>query len=213
MIKHVLMDVDHTLYPRSSGVEGAMVKLINKFVGDYLGVTPEEAAQMRAQRTAGVYASTLDWLQRKYGFTDIYGYFRAIHPTRFWEHFPKNAELITMLDHMTVPCSIFTNSWANHALNVMDYLEITPCFKKIYDLPFCHFIGKPDPRSFRYVLDDLKLEPDQVLLADDAPETIIEYTKIGGKGVLVDENLKPRQNFPAPIIKEITQLTQFTELF
>ena len=84
---------------------------------------------------------------------------------------------------------------------------------EIYDLPFCHFIGKPDPRSFRYVLDDLKLEPDQVLLADDAPETIIAYTKIGGKGVLVDENLKPRQNFPAPIIKEITQLTQFTELF
>ena len=213
MIKHVLMDVDHTLYPRSSGVEGAMVKLINKFVGDYLGVTPEEAAQMRAQRPAGVYASTLDWLQRKYGFTDIYGYFRAIHPTRFWEHFPKNSELILMLDKLKVPCSIFTNSWSNHALNVMDYLEITPFFKKIYDLPFCHFIGKPDPRSFRYVLDDLKLEPDQVLLADDAPETIIEYTKIGGKGVLVDENLKPRQNFPAPIIKEITQLTQFTELF
>ncbi len=213
MIKHVLMDVDHTLYPRSSGVEGEMVKLINKFVGDYLGVTPEEAAQMRAQRPAGVYASTLDWLQRKYGFTDIYGYFRAIHPTRFWEHFPKNSELILMLDKLKVPCSIFTNSWSNHALNVMDYLEITPFFKKIYDLPFCHFIGKPDPRSFRYVLDDLKLEPDQVLLADDAPETIIAYTKIGGKGVLVDENLKPRQNFPAPIIKEITQLTQFTELF
>ena len=213
MIKHVLMDVDHTLYPRSSGVEGEMVKLINKFVGEYLGVTAEEAARMRAERPAGVYASTLDWLQRKYGFTDIYGYFRAIHPTRFWEHFPKNSELITMLDKLKVPCSIYTNSWSNHALNVMDYLEITPCFKKIYDLPFCHFIGKPDPRSFRYVLDDLKLEPSEVLLADDAPETIIAYTKIGGKGVLVDENLKPRQNFPAPIIKEITQLTQFTELF
>ncbi len=206
MIKHILMDVDHTLYPRSSGVEGEMVKLINKFVGDYLGVTAQEAARMRAQRPAGVYASTLDWLQRKYGFTDIYGYFRAIHPTRFWEHFPKNAELITMLDNLTVPCSIYTNSWANHALNVMDYLEITPFFQKIYDLPFCHFIGKPDPRSFRYVLEDLKLEPSEVLLADDAPETIIAYTKIGGKGVLVDENLKPRQNFPAPIIKEITQL-------
>lgn len=206
MIKHILMDVDHTLYPRSSGVEGEMVKLINKFVGNYLGVTPEEAAKMRAERPKGVYASTLDWLQRKYGFTDIYGYFRAIHPTRFWEHFPKNSELIIMLDKLTVPCSIYTNSWANHALNVMDYLEITPFFKKIYDLPFCHFIGKPDPRSFRYVLDDLKLEPSEVLLADDAPETIIAYTKIGGKGVLVDENLKPRPGFPAPIIKEITQL-------
>ena len=35
MIKHVLMDVDHTLYPRSSGVEGAMVERINRFVGIY----------------------------------------------------------------------------------------------------------------------------------------------------------------------------------
>lgn len=206
MIKHLLLDVDHTLYPRSSGVEGEMVKLINKFVGNYLGVTPEEAAKMRSERPKGVYASTLDWLQRKYGFTDIYAYFRAIHPTRFWEHFPKNAELITMLDSITVPCSIYTNSWANHALNVMDYLEITPFFKKIYDLPFCHFIGKPDPRSFRYVLEDLKLEPEEVLLADDSSETIIAYTKIGGKGVLVDEDLKPRPDFPAPIIKDITQL-------
>jgi len=206
VIKHLLLDVDHTLYPRSSGVEGEMVKLINKFVGNYLGVTPEEAAKMRSERPKGVYASTLDWLQRKYGFTDIYAYFRAIHPTRFWEHFPKNAELITMLDSITVPCSIYTNSWANHALNVMDYLEITPFFKKIYDLPFCHFIGKPDPRSFRYVLEDLKLEPEEVLLADDSSETIIAYTKIGGKGVLVDEDLKPRPDFPAPIIKDITQL-------
>lgn len=183
-----------------------MVKLINKFVGNYLGVTPEEAAKMRSERPKGVYASTLDWLQRKYGFTDIYAYFRAIHPTRFWEHFPKNAELITMLDSIKVPCSIYTNSWANHALNVMDYLEITPFFKKIYDLPFCHFIGKPDPRSFHYVLEDLKLEPEEVLLADDSSETIIAYTKIGGKGVLVDEDLKPRPDFPAPIIKDITQL-------
>lgn len=206
MIKHLLLDVDHTLYPRSSGVEGEMVKLINKFVAGYLGVTPEEAAKMRSERPKGVYASTLDWLQRKYGFTDIYAYFRAIHPTRFWEHFPKNAELITMLDSIKVPCSIYTNSWANHALNVMDYLEITPFFKKIYDLPFCHFIGKPDPRSFRYVLEDLKLEPEEVLLADDSSETIIAYTKIGGKGVLVDEDLKPRPDFPAPIIKDITQL-------
>ena len=46
MIKHVLMDVDHTLYPRSSGVEGAMVVRINKFVGEYLGVSAEEAARM-----------------------------------------------------------------------------------------------------------------------------------------------------------------------
>ena len=83
-----------------------MVARINKFVGAYLGVTAEEAARMRAQRPEGVYASTLDWLQRKYGFTDIYGYFRAIHPTEFWNHFPKNAELITMLDQLKVPCSI-----------------------------------------------------------------------------------------------------------
>ena len=63
MIKHLLLDVDHTLYPRSSGVEGEMVKLINKFVAGYLSVTPEEAAKMRSERPKGVYASTLDWLQ------------------------------------------------------------------------------------------------------------------------------------------------------
>jgi len=57
------------------------------------------------------------------------------------------------------------------------------------------------------------MPPSEVLLVDDAPTTIIAYTKIGGKGVLVDENLKPREDFPAPIIKEITQLTQFAELF
>ena len=59
MIKHLLLDVEHTLYPRSSGVEGEMVKLINKFVAGYLSVTPEEAAKRELLEESGAISINL----------------------------------------------------------------------------------------------------------------------------------------------------------
>ena len=100
-----------------------------------------------------------------------------------------------------------------HAKNVTDYLEITKYFKKIYDLPSFGFKCKPNLSAFTTVLDDLKLPAEEVLLVDDAPKNILAFEKIGGPGVLVDENLKPRENFRAPVINEITQLQKFRELF
>jgi len=211
-IKHILIDVDHTLYPRSSGIEIDMIKLINKFVAGYLGITEEEAAEMRATRPP-IYDSTLDWLQRTYNFTDTTAFFSYIHPTDLWHYFPKNPELVEMMRSIKIPCSIFTNSWHIHAENVTNYLEITPFFKKIYDLPFFKFKCKPNLEAFTTVLDDLQLPAEEILLVDDAPKNILAFEKIGGSGILVDEDLKPRKNFRASIIREITQLQKFKELF
>ena len=106
-----------------------------------------------------------------------------------------------------------TASFDTGAELAIDGASNTKYFKKIYDLPSFGFKCKPNLSAFTTVLDDLKLPAEEVLLVDDAPKNILAFEKIGGPGVLVDENLKPRENFRAPVINEITQLQKFMELF
>lgn len=212
MFKHILFDVDHTLYPKSSNMEAEMIRRINCFVSSFLNIPVEKAAEMRNLRDP-MYDSTLNWLQRKYKFNDEISFFKAIHPTDFENYFAKNPELVKMMSEITVPCSIFTNSWAVHAKNVIGYLEIERFFKKIYDLPFCGFKGKPALSAFKAVLDDLKLESSEVLIVDDSVRTVSAYISIGGKAVLVDEEMDHKEGSSAPAIREITELRKFSELF
>lgn len=205
MIKHILFDVDHTLYPASSGIEEEMIRRLIRFTADFLKVSPEEAAHLRATRDKS-YDSTLDWLRRGYGFNDEQAFFSYIHPTDLENYFPKNRALIEMMENISVPCSVFTNSWSIHAENVLRHLEIEKFFRKIYDLRFCNLVGKPNRSAFEAVLSDLKLPPEEVLLIDDRPGTVTAFMDMGGHGVLVDEKMKKRDGFPAPVIKEITQL-------
>ncbi|MCQ2604166.1 MAG: HAD hydrolase-like protein [Spirochaetia bacterium] len=214
MIKHILVDVDHTLYPRSSNLEPEMIRRINEFVSDYLHISVEEAAELRRNRDTTQYNSTLELLQKKYKFKDELAYFKAIHPTNFTDFFPKNPFLKEMFSKINIPCSIFTNSWSVHAENVINYLEIGKFFNKIYDLRFCDYIGKPDPYSMKKVLADLRLAPEEVMIIDDAPRTILTFMEMGGKEILVDEyQTHNSENFPAPVIRKIDDLTKFKELF
>lgn len=205
MIKHILFDVDHTLYPASSGIEEEMIRRLISFTADFLKVSLEEAAHLRATRDQG-YDSTLDWLRRGYGFNDPSAFFSYIHPTDLENYFPKNPALVEMLEKITVPCSVFTNSWSVHAENVLRHLEIERFFRKIYDLRFCNYVGKPHREAFEAVLADIGLPAGDVLLIDDRPGTVTAFMDMGGQGVLVDEKMKKRDGFPAPVIKEITQL-------
>jgi FMN phosphatase YigB (HAD superfamily) len=81
MIRYILFDLDNTLYPVSSGMEDALQKRIAGYMSSFLGLSPEGAL---GERSAGTtrYGTTLEWLIHEKGFTDIDGYYAAVHPVQ-----------------------------------------------------------------------------------------------------------------------------------
>ncbi len=208
MINYILFDVDNTIYPASSGIGLEMIRRMNIFVSGLLNVSVTEAAEMRRDRDPSLYDSTLSWLMKKYRFTDTESFFSAIHPFDFENYFPKNPLLSEMMENLPIPCSILTNSSAEHAINVTDYLEITPYFENIFDLKFNNFNGKPDKYAFQNVLDFIGKTAENVLFIDDIPRSLESFKNMGGNVLLVDE----RSEFSGsdlPSVEKITDLTLY----
>ena len=189
MIKHILFDADQTLYPASSCMEEEMIRRINTFVAEYLGVTVEEAASFRATRDKK-YNSTLEWLREAKGFSNPESFFSAIHPVDLENYFPKNPDLVSLLSKISVPCSIFSNSWQKHVENILKYLEISHFFTNIFDIIFNNYFEKPHAKAFSNVLSSLGLKPNEVLFIDDIKKSADTFFSLGGNVILVDESGK-----------------------
>jgi len=186
MIKHILFDADQTLYPASSLVEKEMIRRMNIFVAEYLGISIEEAKFLRASRDKK-YNSTLEWLREAKGLNDPEPFFSAVHPDDFENYFPKNPALVSLLSRITVPCSIFTNSWQKHAKNILEYLEISQFFSNIFDIVFNNYFGKPHTSAFTNILDFLGLPPKEALYIEDRKDFTDIFCSLGGNAILVDE--------------------------
>lgn len=214
MIKHIIFDVDKTLYSASSPIEKEMIRRMNIFTSSFLGITPAEAVKLRKERNKK-YDSTLDWLMKAKGLVNTESFFKEIHPTDLENYFPKNPALVKLISSINVPCSILTNSWHTHGKNVASYLEILPYFKNIFDLTFNNYIGKPNLYPFTNMLNHLNLKPEEVLYIDDMKKAINAYYSLGANVILVDEYAPPLfpQTDPYPIIRYITEIEPLLSKF
>jgi putative hydrolase of the HAD superfamily len=97
-----------------------------------------------------------------------------------------------------------------HALRVLERLEIKNQFTKIFDIRYNRFTGKPNPEAYSRVLNDIGQDIRQVLFVEDLPRYHIPFRDMGGQGVLVDEqNLHGDTGLPA--IRGITELKNHIE--
>ncbi len=210
MINYILFDVDNTLYPASCGIGAEMIRRMNIFVSNLLGVSVEKAAEMRRDRDTALYDSTLDWLQKKYGLKDAESFFSYIHPENLENYFPVDINLINMMKKLNLPSSVLTNSSLEHARNVTDYLQITEYFENIYDLKFNNFKGKPNMSAYENVLNALGKKAENVLFIDDIPSYLESFRKMGGNILLVDEN-SDYSDTDMPSVRNITDLSGYLD--
>ena len=208
MINYILFDVDNTLYPASCGIGAEMIMRMNIFVSELLGITVEKAAELRRDREPGMYDSTLDWLQKKYSLKNPEDFFRFIHPEDLENYFPVNNDLKSMMERLSLPSSVLTNSSIEHAKNVTDYLGITDHFENIFDLKFNNFKGKPNKSAYENVLSALGKKANNVLFIDDVPAHLTAFRKMGGNILLVDEKSDYRE-LDIPSIGKITDLENY----
>lgn len=186
MIRHLLLDLDNTLYPASQPIDAGISRRMNEFVATFLGVTFDEALALRAKHMP-LHGSTLEWLCAERGLADKTAYFNYVHPASEIDELTPDPALRPYLASLGVPMSILTNSPMSHASRLLDFYGITDLFAGVYDITWNKTRGKPYPESYLDALDDAGYSVEETLFVDDHPKYARGYKAVGGKAVLVDE--------------------------
>jgi putative hydrolase of the HAD superfamily len=186
-LKHILFDLDDTLYRASSGLFNEIKRRMTAFVAAYFKVDAEQASAIRKDYAAR-YGTTLGGLVGEGGLADPEEFLTAVHPADVSPYIAPDPGLRAMLESLPLPRSIFTNSPLEHAQRVLAQLGVADCFPRIFDIRFCGFRGKPLPESYRSVLAALDLNINEVLFVDDASSYVKGYAELGGPVVQVRED-------------------------
>ena len=142
MLKAIILDLDNTLYPASASMERMIIRHMNEYTSRLLGISFDEARDLRMSRTR-LYGTTLEWLMAEHGFTDSDDYFNYVHPDGEEDTVAADPELGPFLDSLELPLYIFTNAPMEHALRVLDKLQVGDRFQRVFDIRFNGLHGKP----------------------------------------------------------------------
>ena len=209
MIRHVLFDLDCTLYSVRSGLEEKVAERMWQYVASYLGVSPEGAAAER-KKGIGRYGTTLEWLMAEKGFTDIEDYMKKIHPEDEADCLSADPELRKFLEGLPYPCSVLTNAPLFHAERIIGKLGLEGVFKNVFAIEGNGYKGKPHASAFYRALDAIGHRSEEVLFIDDVRRYVEGYLAIGGKGILLDE-LDAHRDYTFQRIGRLYELARFLE--
>jgi putative hydrolase of the HAD superfamily len=215
VLRHLLVDLDDTLYPASSGLREEIVRRMNEFVARFLETDPTTAAEIR-QDLSRRYGTTLSGLIQQFRYTAPDEYLRYTHPVEVEQFLHKDPGLRPALERVRLPMSVLTNSPMEHARRILGFLEISDLFVKIYDIRFNNLQGKPHTSLYTRVLHDVGLGAPEVLLIDNRVDYLLGFQKIGGKVLLVEEGEcsevpGPNRGGEMPCIRSIHQLPDFLD--
>jgi putative hydrolase of the HAD superfamily len=208
-IRYLLVDLDETLYPSSSGMVAEISHRMTRFVAAYLKVDERRAAGIRRELSRR-HGTTLNGLIEEYGLADPETYLEFTHPVEVGRYLRRDPDLVRALSSIMLPMSILTNSPREHAIRVLEYLDILPLFERIFDIRFNELRGKPDPEVYLKVLEELGRQAAEVLFLDNRPDYLLSFGKIGGRILMVSDHDSEAEGIEAvPRISSIKELPAF----
>jgi putative hydrolase of the HAD superfamily len=182
-VREWLFDLDNTLYPPESGLFGRVDERINEFLAEHLGLGPAAADALR-RRYHDEYGITLVGLMREHG-TNPHHYLDFVHRLPVADYLGPDEALRALVAGLPGRRSIFTNGSRRHALAVLSALGLDGLFEEIFDIVSLGFAPKPDPRTYRTVLERLGAAAGRTVLLDDLPRNLAPARELGMRTVLV----------------------------
>ncbi len=198
--KHILFDMDNTLYPASSAMNDGITRRMLECVAKFFDCSMEQAIALRAQRITG-FSTTLEWL-RSEGMTDIEGFLAHVHPDNEADELLPQPGLRDFLLSLPCPMSVLTNAPHEHADRVLSKLGIADLFQAVTDIRDANFFGKPYPDAFLAALKKVGSSIEDTLFLDDMQKYTDGWVAMGGTAVLVgSENGRPLSPDALPMIR------------
>ena len=191
MIEYMLLDLDNTLYPKRSGLGKSMGARMSEFVERYLRIGPEEATNLRKYGLRR-YGTTMSWLVREHGLTDVEEFIEYVHPTDLDSYLTQEDRFAAQeaLRSIGRRASILTNAPREHAERVVRWLGIENCIEHIFDIRSNGFVGKPAPTAYESALQAVGAQPHSTLFVDDVLQYVLPFRDMGGYAVHVTDEPK-----------------------
>jgi putative hydrolase of the HAD superfamily len=205
-LRHILFDLDDTLYRSSSGMFPEIRRRMTTFVARFFGLSREKAFRKR-QEFVDRYGTTLGGLLESGALTDPELFLEEVHPENVGSFIAPDPGLRPALLSIDCPKSVFTNSPREHAERILDFFGIRDCFREIYDIRFSGFQGKPRADAYRRVLEAVGEPPERVLLVDDSTAYLRAFYNLGGRVLQIREDGVPTGEWPC--LKGIKDLPRF----
>jgi putative hydrolase of the HAD superfamily len=210
MIRHLLFDLDNTLYPKSLGIFDLVIERIRNYMEVRLGYEKEWARQLR-QEYLHRYGSTLRGLMIHQGI-DPADYLEYVHDVGVEERLSANPGLGKMLDAIPLERAIFTSGHRPHARRVLHCLGVEDYFPQIFDIVFTRYIPKPNPEPYDQILECIGREGKECLMIEDIAANLKPAKDLGMTTVLVGETPGGMNGFVDYEIRDILQLPRVLEL-
>lgn len=183
-IRHLIFDLDNTLYPSTSAIDAGISRRMMEFVADFLNLPMDKAAALRKERMPR-YGTTLEWLRTEHSLKDVQAYFSYVHPKSEASELTPDKNLRPFLLSLGLPMTILTNAPRVHADTVLDFFDIKDLFESIHDIETNNLQGKPHESAYMNAVKWGGHTPEDTLFFDDHAKYTRGYAAIGGKAVLV----------------------------
>ncbi len=185
-LRHILFDLDETLYPHSSGLMQVINGRISLYMVQRMGMAPSDVGRLRKQYFDR-YGTTMRGLSIHYGI-DCSDYLAFVHDLPVSDYLQPDADLARALRELPWNKHVFTNASEAHAQRVLAALGIADQFSHIFDVAWLSFEGKPARQAYLRVADALSTNPTTCLMVDDSRLNLIEAGRLGMITVLVTES-------------------------
>jgi putative hydrolase of the HAD superfamily len=195
-ITTMILDLDETIYPSSTGLWDLIGERIAQFIHERLELDPGEIHTLQ-YHYYNTYGTTLRGLEINHGI-DAHDYLDYVHDIPIEKLLEPDPHLRQVLASYPQRKVIFTNSNKAHSRRVLAQVGIADLFDGIVDIldisPYC----KPQPEAFQTALNIFGgLDPATCLFIDDNLRNIQTASELGMTVVYVNENRQPALLYPS----------------
>ncbi len=199
--KHIIFDLDNTLYPREIGLFNYVNERINRYLVEFMGFPPDKIEAIRKNYITN-YGTTLRGLIIHHN-VDADHYLQYVHDIPISILIKRDLKLRSFLKNINVNKVIFTNGSEDYAKKVLRALGVENYFSRIFDIQFCQYKPKPHPESYERVLRALNAEGGECIMVDDMEENLIVARGFGMLTILIGDGNSNSSHF---IVESLTEL-------
>ena len=164
-----VFDMDDTLYPREQGLMFLVQARINAYVVEAVGLDPQEARVLQRQ-FLDEHGTTLAGLMANYTI-DPEDFLRVVHEVPL-DGVEPNPRLAERLKRLPGRCFVFTNGARDYAHRVLDRIGIADCFDGVFAIEDGDLTPKPNPATFRRMLERFDIDPHRAAFFEDTPKNL-----------------------------------------
>jgi pyrimidine 5''-nucleotidase len=169
-----IFDLDNTLYKADSGIFQQVHELMGEFIKKHLNMDIKEAKELQKSYYKK-HGTTLRGLMDNHGI-DPDDFLKEVHNLDYSIVGPDDL-LNEQLKKLKGKKIIYTNANMQHAISVLDRINLSGFFDEIYDIKMANYVPKPEIKPYEQIIKKYNLNPSTSAMFDDIAKNLVPQKK------------------------------------